>query len=486
MEQYRKRPRLSIVWKLFASLLLCIVLLLAVNWLLNNFVLVSYYQNVKKDLLVRAFHRIDSLILQNEDGVQEELDELDSSQNISAMVWNGPTLLYDMRPGGRPGGSYLILTPSGIEPGNYRITVRAEEATKNAFITLDGTLNNGYSIKLRTPVAAIEESVGITNQFLLISGTVTVLIGLVFVLFIARSFTKPIRDLSRIAGNVAKLDFSDRYTGRRNDEMADLGNSLNSMSASLEKTISDLKTANLQLLSDNRQKTRQNEAHRAFISNVSHELKTPIALIQTYAEGLRENIAGGGESRDYYCEVIEDEAQKMTEMLKKLTTLMQLEAGGGELVIERFDIAELLRNLMEKNNILFAQRGIVPAAPPARPVYVWADAFLIENVLTNYLSNALHHVEDGGRVEASVRPVEGGRVRISVFNTGQPIPEDDLPRIWESFYKVDKARTRAYGGSGIGLSVVAAIMNAHHMPYGVFNREDKRTGVEFYIELESR
>ena len=107
----------------------------------------------------------------------------------------------------------------------------------------------------------------------------------------------------------------------------------------------------------------------------------------------------------------------------------------------------------------------------------------MENVLSNYLSNALHHVDEHGRIFLTVRPQEDGRVRIAVFNSGVPIPEEELSRIWESFYKVDKARTRAYGGTGIGLSVVAAIMNAHHMPYGVLNHTD---GVEFYIELDGR
>lgn len=142
---------------------------------------------------------------------------------------------------------------------------------------------------------------------------------------------------------------------------------------------------------------------------------------------------------------------------------------------------------MNKMSIRFSQKGIVPILPESGPVYVWADDYLMENVLTNFLSNALNHVNEGGRVEARIIPKEDGRVRVTVFNTGSHIPEEDLPRVWESFYKVDKARTRAYGGTGIGLSVVAAIMKAHGMPYGAYNcRSAHGDGVEFYIELESR
>jgi len=140
---------------------------------------------------------------------------------------------------------------------------------------------------------------------------------------------------------------------------------------------------------------------------------------------------------------------------------------------------------MRKNAILLEEKHAQLTLPADRPVFVRADAFLIENVLSNYLSNALHHVRDGGVVSGVIRRAGDERVRISVYNDGACIPPADLPHIWESFYKVDKARTRAYGGTGIGLSVVAAIMRAHRMPCGVFNRQDgDRTGVEFYIELE--
>ena len=175
----------------------------------------------------------------------------------------------------------------------------------------------------------------------------------------------------------------------------------------------------------------------------------------------------------------------MSVLIKKMTMLMQLEAGNEQITIERFDICELLYSLVQKNRPRFEEKGVTVTPPPPHPVFVWADEFLMENVLSNYLSNALNHVSQHGRIVLRIAPgddAQGRRVRISVFNTGGTIPTEELPRIWESFYKVDKARTRAYGGTGIGLSVVAAIMNAHHMPYGVINQED---GVEFYIELES-
>lgn len=481
--------RHSLVWKLCGGFLLCIAVLLAFNWLLNTFALESYYRKEKTDALARSFDKVDTLFsegyAENFENISYTLEDLGDNDGIATTIWFG-SLVVRYPPNSTQTGT---PTPPSVTyaPGTYAVSIVRDERLNTDFITLTGQLTSGFPVRLRTPMESIKESVGITNQFLLISGAATLVVALLLVYFFARRFIRPIRELSRVAGSMARLDFSDRYKGSGRDELADLGTSINSMSASLEHTISDLKSANLQLLYDVEAKTRQDEARRAFITDVSHELKTPIALIGAYAEGLKEDIADGAANRDYYCEVIEDEAQKMSELIKRLTMLMQLEGGGEQLTIERFDITELLVNLLEKNGIRFAQKKVTPIPPDSGPVFVWADAYLMENVLTNYLSNAINHVDEGGRIETRVIPKEDGRVRVTVFNTGSHIPEEDLPRIWESFYKVDKARTRAYGGTGIGLSVVAAIMKAHGMPYGVYNCQSAHgEGVEFYIELEAR
>lgn len=482
MKMHKGLPlRRSIVWRLFGTTFLCLFLLLVFNWLLNNFALVSYYRSVKQRSLEDGFTRINSMYSGSAEDISGELYRLSSDNGLQITIWMRTQLIYDSRPG-EIGGGGRLYPEIVLEPGTYQLGEGKDSRTGSGILSLAGRFSNGYSVIISTPVAAIEESVGITNRFLLISGAVTLLFSIVFVLVFARSFTRPIRELSRVAGSVSRLDFDDRYTVKGNNELSDLGRSINTMADALEGTISDLKTANLQLVNDNEQKTRQSEARRAFIANISHELKTPISLIQTYAEGLKEDIAGGGANRDFYCEVIEDEAAKMGALIKKMTMLMQIEAGGEELVIERFDLCELIYGLLQKNTPRFEEKRVALSPPPPRPVYVWADEFLMENVLQNYLSNALNHVNDGGQIAVTLTPAKEGRLRVAVYNSGSHIPEDDLERIWDSFYKVDKARTRAYGGTGIGLSVVAAIMKAHHMPYGVINREQ---GVEFFIELDT-
>ena len=259
-----------------------------------------------------------------------------------------------------------------------------------------------------------------------------------------------------------------------------LGRSINEMSERLETTITELKSANIELEKDIAHKTEIDEMRKEFLANVSHELKTPISLIQGYAEGLIDNINDDPEDRNYYCEVIIDESRKMNDMVKKLLSLNEIEFGSNKLNLERFDIVMMVRGLASSIDILAKSKEINVIFNEHEPIYVWADQNLIEEVATNYLSNALNHAADQKIVD--IRFTEhDNNVRISVFNTGESIPEESLTSIWEKFYKVDKARTREYGGSGIGLSIVKAIMEQHNQKYGVINHSN---GVEFWFELE--
>jgi signal transduction histidine kinase len=279
------------------------------------------------------------------------------------------------------------------------------------------------------------------------------------------------------------LDFDAKYVSERHAsrEIDELGAAMNEMSGTLEQTISELKTANVSLQQDIEKKEQIDEMRKEFLSNVSHELKTPLALIGGYAEGLKECINDDAESRNFYCDVIMDETEKMNHMVKQLLELNQLEFGNDRIEMTRFDLAELTAGVIQTASLMAAQKQVEVHLYSEAPVYVWGDEFKVEQVITNYLTNAINHAE--GARQVSIRFAERDHlVRTSVFNTGSPIPEEEQDKIWIKFYKVDKARTREYGGSGIGLSIVRAIMDSFHQQCGVINHED---GVEFWMELES-
>ena len=195
-------------------------------------------------------------------------------------------------------------------------------------------------------------------------------------------------------------------------------------------------------------------------------------------------MAEDKENRDYYCGVIMDEAGKMNRMVRQLLTLTALEFGGERLSVERFDLTELIASVISSSGVLLKQNELTVDFDGKEPVYVMGDEFKIEKVITNYLTNAIHHV-GGGEKKIQIRidhRRDGKEVCVEVFNTGNPIPDEALPNLWTKFYKVDKARTREYGGSGIGLSIVKAIMEMHHKACGVKNHEN---GVEFWFTLDT-
>lgn len=283
---------------------------------------------------------------------------------------------------------------------------------------------------------------------------------------------------------MAKLDFSKKYRiTDAEDEINDLGNSMNIVSNKLEKTIKELQKTNIELEKDIEEKSRIDEMRKQFISDVSHELKTPIALIQGYAEGLVENVVNDEESKKFYSEVILDEANKMDRLVKQLLELMKLEYGNRKFDNTNFNVVELINEVVKNSKLMHEEQNIKIEINSKDEIIVNADDFYIEQVLTNYFTNAIKHVQEvnGKKLIRITVEERESKIRIIVFNTGKNIDEENLSRIWNRFYKVDESRNREDGGTGIGLSLVKAIMNNYGNDYGVENRED---GVEFYFELD--
>ena len=379
---------------------------------------------------------------------------------------------------GHTGGDARVLSVHE----NYTIERSYDPRSKSYYLESWGFFSDDQTLYIMSmPLASIRDSVDLSNRFMTYVGLTILAIGSVLMYITTRKVTSPILQLSALSEKMSDLDFDAKYEGDAEDELGVLGRSMNTLSDKLRETIGELKTANNELQADIEQKIQIDEMRKDFIANVSHELKTPIALIQGYAEGLTEGMADEAESRAYYCEVIMDEANKMNKMVKQLLNLTALEFGNDVPNMERFDVTDLIHQLVTSADILFQQKEANVILELPETCFVWADEFKIEEVLTNYLNNAMNHL-DGERVIRIRAEQKDGEARIAVYNTGKAIPEEDLANLWTKFYKVDKARTREYGGSGIGLSIVKAIIDAHNKECGVRNTED---GVEFWFTLDS-
>ena len=365
---------------------------------------------------------------------------------------------------------------------NYQLMRSQDPWNQSEYIEMWGQLDDNVNFLIRSPVESIRESVALSNRFLIYVGMGTLIICMGLVWYFSRRITKPIQELAELSDRMANLDFEAKYTSGGKNEIGELGDNFNRMSQKLEKAISELKQANNSLQQDIEQKEKMEQMRTEFMGNVSHELKTPIALIQGYAEGLKEGVNDDPESRDFYCDVIMDEAGKMNRMVKNLMTLNQLEFGNDKVEFERFNLTELIGGVLQSMDILSQQKDVKLIFREENPVYVWGDEFKIEQVVRNYVSNAYNHVNEEKIIEVKILR-EDGLAKVTVFNTGKPIPEEDVPRIWDKFFKVDKAHTREYGGNGIGLSIVKAIMESMHQQYGVKNYDN---GVEFWFTLDVR
>ena len=468
-------------------------------WIINSSFLENFYIQNKKHAIGDAYVRINEAASNGNISSEEfdlELRKTCDAYNISILVIDAESntiksstrdiekmlsRLYDNYFNPDKDIEYLDKSDK------YYLATAMDKLTATEYLEMWGVLDNGNLFLIRSPLESIRDSVKISNRFLAYVGLLATVISAVLIWFVTTRITKPIMELKEISEKMTKLNFETKYESRGQNEIDLLGEHMNELSGTLEKTISELKTANNELKRDIEKKEQIDEMRKEFLSNVSHELKTPIALIQGYAEGLKECVNDDdAESRDFYCDVIMDEAGKMNNMVKKLLDLNQLEFGNDVVTMERFDVVALVSNFITSAEILIHQNEVNVKHEKQEPIYVWADEFKTEEVVRNFFSNAMNHVDGDKIIEIRYRLIEAenaNRVRVSVFNTGEPIPEESLPHIWEKFYKVDKARTREYGGSGVGLSIVKAIMESMNQQYGVINYTN---GVEFWFELETK
>ncbi len=472
---------------IFVGLIVCMLVILLV---LVGAGLEPYYVREKEENFKELYKEIESLA-EGEELTEDEVSQINRTAeryNFYYIVWNfsnenGFSNLHDSQ--------VLLVQLGGVlfnkidsrvmeRNDNYQVVEFRDNTQQVDYLALWGTVGNSYNIFIRSPLESIQETMGLFFRFLLIVGIAVIAGGILFVWYFSRRLTEPLRELAVLSARMADLDFNAKYTSGGGGEIGVLGENFNIMSQKLENTISELKNANFRLQQDIEQKEKMEKMRTDFMGNVSHELKTPIALIQGYAEGLKEGVSDDPESREFYCDVIMDEASKMNQMVKNLMTLNQLEFGDENVEFQRFDLTELIRGVLQSMEIMAQQKEAKVQFRQKDPVYVWADEFKAEQVVRNYVSNAFNHLDGDRVVDVKIIPA-GEKVKVTVFNTGTPIPEEDVPHIWEKFYKVDKAHTREYGGNGIGLSIVKAIMDSFHQEYGVNNYDN---GVEFWFELD--
>ena len=488
----------SVRVKLF--LVLCVVTILLVICLIaiNSLVLENFYIYNKTNTIREVYNKINKYYKDPDLAInlETELKKIAFRNNFDILIQSDTDLilfstnkdfLSSIEVAKEKYKTYLEERKNLLY-SDAKMTIRKIDDTSNRlnYILLYGKLDNGYSLYIRIPIAPIEESVRISNNTLIVIGIATVIISAFVASLISKRFTSPILQLNDITKKMAKLDFEQKYRiNDSDDEINELGKNINTMSDKLESTIKQLRETNSELEKDIEEKSKIDEMRKQFISDVSHELKTPIALIQGYAEGLIENVNNDDESRKFYAEVILDESNKMDVLVKQLLELMKLEYGKRKFNDEEFDVVELINEVIRKCNVMLEENQIQVVFDEKKPIYAYADDFYVEQVVTNYFTNAIKHAKEVNgkkQIKITIQNVKN-KIRVSVFNTGDKIPEEDLTKVWGRFYKIDDSRNRENSGSGIGLSIVKAIQNNYQNEYGVQNLSN---GVEFYFDISTK
>ncbi|NQT58238.1 MAG: HAMP domain-containing protein [Bacteroidetes bacterium] len=495
--------------KLFLQMGALILFFIAFVILVNSLFLEFYYISNQKNKLKDYYQTINSMKSEDYNNRLADFVLMETTSNIDILVLNSAgdllyatnsymsdknkidNLLLITKPAELFPEDFAKNTPEKPRPAPMKIT-KVEEINNDVkfiwtqdpnfnhqVLLLSGNLDNGNLIELAIPLALIKTNIKLSNNFLLIIGILILILALISVYFVSRHFTKPIREMNDVTKRMKNLDFNISCTVRTKDEIGELAGSINEMSIELYKTIQSIKEKNEQLEKEINEKNRLAEKRRELLSNVSHELKTPLALMQGYAEGLKIGVAKESDKADFYCDVILDETNKMNQLVEGLLNIDEMELGQVILKKSEFEVNAFLLHIFNKYKKILNEKEIKYLINIIEPIMVVADAFKIERVFTNYITNAMNYVDDKRLIKITILRLDK-HIRVEIFNTANPIMEKKIPKLWDSFYKIDKARTRDFGGHGLGLSIIKAIQDLHHNAYGVKNVPD---GICFWFDI---
>lgn len=381
---------------------------------------------------------------------------------------------------------------SGEKKKSNVIIQGSQNANNASYIEAFGFLQDKETAYLMTiPYNSIKESVSVFNKYMILISIVVIFIGGVAIYFFSNRYTRPIIQMSHVAKKMSNLEFDEKFNDITDDEIGVLGEAINDLSDKLENNIKELKNANIQLKKDIEQREQLDIMRQEFVANVSHELKTPIALIQGYAESMQIGVVDKKEDRDFYLNVIIDEAYKMNHLVRQLLDLSAIERGGEVIDITRINLKEAVNAVVDSLKVKFDEKDIIPKIDIIDNTYIWADDFKVEEVIRNYITNAINYCDENKLIIIGSETLKDKNdyERFYVYNSGKGLSEEDLTKVWDKFYKVDKARTREYGGSGLGLSIVKAIAKEHNTICGCENVKENfkfKDGIKFYFDFSTK
>ncbi|KWU56383.1 histidine kinase [Bacillus mycoides] len=353
------------------------------------------------------------------------------------------------------------------------------ENIKNS-IFVKPIVENGKITEYAFAIASLQpvnEAMLVLKDYYVYALIIVFLVIILLSFYYSKIIVKPLIKINRVTKKMANFDFSEKLPVTADDEIGGLSSGINTLSVNLKDRIDRLNVANTKLQQDIERERQLEKTRKEFISGVSHELKTPLSVIRSFAEGIKDGVS---KDTTYYTDVILEETENMNRLIVEMLELAKLESGTYKLDMTTFSIGELIQQVYTKLLFSMEEKHLQVDIHADSSLFVKANRSRIEQVVVNLLSNAIRYTPDGEKIHVSVIETED-TVKIKIENTGNPIPEESLEKIWDRFYRLDASRSRHTGGTGLGLSIVKNILDLHHAEYGVYNTTNS---VVFYFNLQ--
>ena len=409
----------------------------------------------------------------------EVIEKLESKLNIDIEVKN-PPMDDDRR------RQNLLLPPANIginmnpdplngsrmnKTGNSRKINDIVEDVKvidtNLAVNFMYKLKDNF-IKISISKISVLQTIKSTNKFIFITGLFMSLIGLILSMLLSRLITKPILKLNSAVEKIANLDFTEKLDIKGNDEITALSKNVNLLNSELKYNIGNLKDSNQKLQEVYDFERKENQKREEFIGALTHEIKTPITIINTYLEYLSSQEVADDERKEF-SEIVIQEGNDLSKILDRLIQYIKKEDNSLEVLdLTKFNYTELIESRIRKFQLDFTEKNINVIKNIPISTYILADYEKMTHVLDNIFSNAVAHADENGKVSIKVVKLQN-TVVTEIYNSGPPIKKENIEKIWDSFYKEDESRNRKYGGIGLGLAFVKNILNAHKSEFGVKN-----------------
>ncbi|MDQ0150433.1 sensor histidine kinase [Eubacterium multiforme] len=488
--------------RLFVITSVFLVCFMALTLIFQTFIFEDFYERKKTDVLVKEieqFSKQNSFELKNPSKLYAALKEFENKNNSKIAIFSvDGNLRYISSNLENDKEDIKMLTEfCKTLLGNKEILYqlfKTNTPVSTNFYANNGTTKsigvaapmsiNGINDSLVLSVASIQpiiEASNVINEFY-----IYIFIGILFICLIISSIfsslvTHPLKKINHIANKMSKMDFSEKCETNRDDEIGNLAKTLNFLSENLNASLKNLKEQNKKLEKDIEKERKLETMRKDFIASVSHELKTPIGIIEGYAEGIKDGIVSGTDEIAYL-ETIIDESKKMGKLVSNMLELSKLESGVIKPQLEIFNINRLISKVVNTLKPDCIEKNLeIKFSPNTDYSYVNADIFQMEQVLTNIITNAIKYTPKDNTIFISIDEINNDYFEISVLNTGTSIPEGENINLFNKFYRLDKSRNRKSNSTGLGLAIVKNILDLYNSSYDIKNVEN---GVLFKFSLK--